>query len=120
MEDEEPKDGQSYDSCHHDYDDDDSGLTDVLWWLLDDKDDHVDDKQTDWQEDGREEQHEVAVVALGNAGPYEAAMVVENLDTIVAGRTVAGSLRPEDLACTTETSSRCNCLASFCRCSRNI
>jgi hypothetical protein len=105
VEDEEAEDGQPDDGCHHRHDHDDCGLADVLRRLLDDEDDHVHYQQAGRQEDHRDEQHEVPVVSLTDASPHEPAVMVEYLNAVAAGRTVAGPLRPEDLTSSAETGS---------------
>ena len=71
---------------------------------MDDEDNHVYDEHANRNEDACHEEHEVPIVALGDAGTQEAAMMVEDLHAVFARRTVAGSLRPADVASITEAS----------------
>ena len=68
MEDEEAQNRQADDSWDNCHDNDDCSLIDVFWWFLDDEDYHVDDEHADRYEDGCYEEHEVSIIAFGDAG----------------------------------------------------
>ena len=65
---------------------------------MDDEDDHIDEASDDGEDEGGEEGHKEAVVPPSDAVAEKGAVVIEDLDAVLASRAVGGADGPEDVA----------------------